>query len=137
MNIPGYDAWRLRGPEEHLGVMMEACETCKGIGSDTKILLPAKSVDLLAGKHEAIHIAQNTQAAFWLHGRDNATALFLMHAIHKDFAAMAEALGYTITRKPIACEECDGTGEVEVTLDEPDGDYEYERRRDAQMEAAK
>ena len=77
MNIPGYDAWILRGPEEHLSVMMDACETCKGIG---------RCVDA-AGEY--------------------------------------------------ACEECDGTGEVEATLDEPDGDYEYERRRDAQMEAAK
>ena len=47
---------------------------------------------------------------------------------------MAEALGYTITRKPIACEECNGTGEVEVTLDEPDGDYLYEQARDRRME---
>ena len=32
MNIPGYDAWVLRGPEEHHNVMMEACETCSGTG---------------------------------------------------------------------------------------------------------
>ena len=29
------------------------------------------------------------------------------------------------------CPECGGTGEVEVTLDEPDDDYAYERARDA------
>lgn len=29
------------------------------------------------------------------------------------------------------CEECGGTGGVEVTPGEPDGDYEYERKRDA------
>ena len=61
MNIPGYDLWILRGPDEHPSVMMEACEACGGIG----------------------------------------------------------------------CDDCGGTGEVEVTLDEPDGDYAYERARDA------
>ena len=67
MNIPGYDAWRLRGPDEHPSVMMEACEACGG-----------------GGRFDG---------------------------------AM--------------CIECEGTGEVEVTLDEPDGDYAYERARDA------
>jgi len=33
-----------------------------------------------------------------------------------------------------SCEECDGIGEIEVTLDEPDDDYEFERRRDATWE---
>jgi hypothetical protein len=32
------------------------------------------------------------------------------------------------------CPECDGTGEVETTIDEPDGDYLFERARDARME---
>jgi DnaJ-class molecular chaperone len=32
MNIPGYDDWRLRGPEEDLSVMLEACEACDGTG---------------------------------------------------------------------------------------------------------
>lgn len=32
MNIPGYDAWRLRGPSEERGQILEACEECKGIG---------------------------------------------------------------------------------------------------------
>jgi DnaJ-class molecular chaperone len=32
MNIPGYDAYILRGPEEHRSVMMEACEECDGTG---------------------------------------------------------------------------------------------------------
>jgi DnaJ-class molecular chaperone len=34
-------------------------------------------------------------------------------------------------RRKTECPECEGSGEVEATLDEPDGDYEYERRRDA------
>ena len=33
------------------------------------------------------------------------------------------------------CPECNGTGRLECeNHDEPDGDYEYERRRDAQWE---
>jgi predicted RNA-binding Zn-ribbon protein involved in translation (DUF1610 family) len=70
MSIPGYDAWRLRGPEES-GTMMEACEDCEGIGKQSE-----------------------------------------------------QGILFT-------CPACNGTGEVEITLDEPDGDYEYERRRDA------
>jgi DnaJ-class molecular chaperone len=73
VNIPGYDAWRLRGPEEDRSVIMEACETCKGLGM----------------------------------------------IVNRAMATQDE------------CEDCDGSGEVEATLDEPDGDYEYERRRDA------
>lgn len=32
MSIPGYDAWRLRGPEEPRSATMEACEACGGTG---------------------------------------------------------------------------------------------------------
>lgn len=32
MNIPGYDTWKLRGPEEERSVMMEACANCDGLG---------------------------------------------------------------------------------------------------------
>lgn len=75
MNIPGYDAWRLQGPEERPDPIMEECETCHG--------------------HGVIHFG----------------------------VGMCQ------------CEECKGMGEVEVAPDEPDGDYEYERRRDAKWEA--
>jgi DnaJ-class molecular chaperone len=77
MTLPGYDAWRLRGPDENAGPIMEACETCHGTG-----------------------ICQDADGEF-------------------------------------NCTECAGTGEVETALDEPDGDYEFEQRRDAQMEGAK
>ena len=69
-----YDAWVLRGPEEHLSIIMEACNTCRGTG-----------------------VSQDSDGEF-------------------------------------RCVDCEGTGEAEVTLDEPDGDYEYERRRDAAWE---
>jgi RecJ-like exonuclease len=32
------------------------------------------------------------------------------------------------------CDNCNGTGEVTADPEEPDTDYEYERRRDAAME---
>ena len=32
------------------------------------------------------------------------------------------------------CPECGGYGEVKAEPEEPDGDYEYERRRDAIMD---
>jgi hypothetical protein len=35
------------------------------------------------------------------------------------------------------CTECDGSGEVEATLDEPDGDYLYELRRDEALDNSK
>ena len=76
MSLPrDYDAWRLRGPETEHSVIMEACESCGGIGT--------QKIGAL-GAYE--------------------------------------------------CPECAGTGEVETTLDEPDGDYLFERARDARME---
>ena len=35
---------------------------------------------------------------------------------------------------PYSCPEGGGLGEVEAEPEEPDGDYEYERRRDAIMD---
>jgi hypothetical protein len=75
MNIPDYDAYILRGPEEHRSVMMDACDWCAGVGTKA-----------------------DEQGEF-------------------------DCLG------------CDGTGEIEVTLDEPDGDDALERRRDAMRDA--
>jgi DnaJ-class molecular chaperone len=34
----------------------------------------------------------------------------------------------------VECEDCAGSGEVMIGAEEPDGDYLYERRRDAGME---
>lgn len=48
-----------------------------------------------------------------------------MSVIHED-----ELLG----NDDVDCPECDGAGEVEAEPEEPDGDYEYERRRDAVMD---
>ena len=70
MNIPGYDAWRLQGPDEAPEPVMEDCAECLWSGE-----------------------CYDDEGAF-------------------------------------PCTECGGLGEVEVVQEEPDGDYEYERRRD-------
>lgn len=66
------------------------------------IELPKNAVDILRGKATAHHIAENIAAAYWMHGRDNDVALFLWNNVHTDFARLADALGYTITRKEVA-----------------------------------
>ena len=70
MNIPGYDAYILRGPDERPNPVIEECDKCAGSG--------------------------------WC--RDDEGAF--------------------------PCPECEGTGEIEASQEEPDDDYEYERRRD-------
>lgn len=67
------------------------------------IELPKNAVDIISGKTSAAHaIVENITAAYWMHGRDNDTALFLWNNVHTDFAQLADALGYTITRKEAA-----------------------------------
>ena len=66
------------------------------------ISLPKDAVAVLAGRHPAQQISYNIAAAYWLHGRDNDTALFLWNNVHTDFAQLADALGYTIARKEVA-----------------------------------
>lgn len=67
------------------------------------IELPKNAVDILSGKTTAAHsIVENIAAAYWMHGRDNGAALFLWNSVHTDFAQLADALGYTITRKEAA-----------------------------------
>ena len=63
------------------------------------INLPATSVEILAGRHQAGKILENISAAFWLHGRDNETSLFLFKSVHDEFAELADALGYNVTRR--------------------------------------
>lgn len=63
------------------------------------ITLPAEAVAMLAGRHEAVLIAADLSAAYWTHGSDDSTALFLLNSAHERFAEMAEAMGYTITPK--------------------------------------
>ena len=64
--------------------------------------LPENPVELLNGRHEADRISENLHAAFWMHGDNGDTALFLLNAAHREFAALAAKMGYTLT--PIAQE---------------------------------
>lgn len=66
------------------------------------IELPKNAVDILSGKTAAHRMVENIAAAYWMHGRDNDTALFLWNIVHTDFAQLADALGYTIARKDVA-----------------------------------
>lgn len=67
--------------------------------------LPANAVDLLNGRNQASNIAEDCSIAFWMHGRDNGTALYHLEHIHSEFAALADALGYDITeRHPVTDE---------------------------------
>lgn len=52
---------------------------------------------MLKGRHHAQLIACTSEAAFWLHGRDNSTALYLLKQVHSYFREMADALGYDVT----------------------------------------
>lgn len=63
-------------------------------------VLPENSTDVLAGRYEAEQINARLNAAFWLHGRDNATALFLLNEAHAEFAKLASEMGYTLV--PVA-----------------------------------
>ena len=61
--------------------------------------LPATAVEILAGQHEASYIAEHLIAAYWLHGRDNGTSLFILQDVHNHLADLADAMGYTLTPK--------------------------------------
>lgn len=61
--------------------------------------LPTEAVAVLAGQSKAKDISEGLFAAFWMHGRDDLTALYLLQQAHSDFADLADAMGYTIARK--------------------------------------
>lgn len=61
--------------------------------------LPKNAVDLLAGIGRGEEIAKALHTAYWMHSRDNLTALHHWNWVHQQFAELAEALGYAITQK--------------------------------------
>lgn len=63
------------------------------------ITLPADKIDITAGQYEAEQIAKTLHAAYWMQGRADDAALYLLTEAHKQFAQMADAMGYTIARK--------------------------------------
>ncbi len=82
MNIPGYDEWKLRGPDDDL------CPDCDG----------------------------------------------------KGFADCMNCGGDGEVADGVECPACDGSGVIECETcrsEEPDDDYQYERRRDERMENLK
>lgn len=61
--------------------------------------LPAEAVALLAGRSNARDLAEHLVAAYWMHGRNDGTALYLLQEAHRGLADLADAMGYTITPK--------------------------------------
>lgn len=68
------------------------------------ITLPTDAIDILAGRSNAAAISEALIIAYWMHGRSDSTALHHLCAAHHEFAALADALGYTIAPKeaPVA-----------------------------------
>jgi len=67
--------------------------------------LPKNNSDMLNGRHHAARIVEHCVVAFWMHGRDNGTALHHLEHIHSEFAALADALGYDIIERQPATDE--------------------------------
>lgn len=61
--------------------------------------LPAEAIDILNGQDKARDVAEKLLTAYWMHGRDNGTALYLLQEAHSDLAVLARKMGYTITPK--------------------------------------
>lgn len=66
----------------------------------TNLTLPAIAADILNGKSNAVEIAESMIVAYWMHGRDDGTALYHLKAVHDQFRELATALGYAVA--PIA-----------------------------------
>lgn len=62
------------------------------------LALPADPVTLLDGRHPSREIADCLHLAYWLHGRDNGTALYHLTQAHEQLHKLAAALGYTVQR---------------------------------------
>lgn len=63
------------------------------------IKLPEVQTDLLKGHHPAQMIAEKSVIAYWMHGRDDDTALYHYKSVHEYLHELADALGYTLTPK--------------------------------------
>jgi hypothetical protein len=63
------------------------------------IKLPEDKIKVLDGHHPAGQVAENLIVAYWLHTRDDSTALYHLKAAHESMRKLADALGYTLTPK--------------------------------------
>ena len=69
------------------------------------LTLPENNADLLLGRHEAASIAESCVIAFWLVGRDDVAALLHLEDVYSNFAALADKLGYDVSRKAAPADE--------------------------------
>ncbi len=69
------------------------------------IELPADAVAILSGKMTAFQVGETLHTAYWLHGRDNATATFMLNEAHCRLQQLADEMGYTLTPKPVAADD--------------------------------
>ena len=80
------------------GIALFLTETCP-----TWLRRPlGTAIELLAGKGNADAISERLIVAYWLFGRDNESAIYHWSEANKNFAALADALGYTIAPKEVA-----------------------------------
>lgn len=61
-----------------------------------KIALPAVAVDVLAGHSKARDVSETLHSAYWLHGRDEGTATYLLNEAHKALHDLASEMGYRL-----------------------------------------
>ena len=61
-----------------------------------KIALPAVAVDVLAGHSKARDVSETLHSAYWLHGRDEGAATFLLNEAHKALHDLASEMGYRL-----------------------------------------
>lgn len=63
------------------------------------VTLPAEGIAVGTAQAHAAGVTENLHAAYWLQGRDDVAALFLLQRAHSSLAKLADAMGYTITPK--------------------------------------
>lgn len=63
------------------------------------VTLPAEGIAVGVAQVHAAGVTDSLLAAYWLQGRDDVAALFLLQCAHSSLAKLADAMGYTITPK--------------------------------------
>lgn len=63
------------------------------------VSLPAEGIAVGTAQAHADGVTDSLLAAYWLQGRDDVAALFLLRRAHSSLAKLADAMGYTITPK--------------------------------------
>lgn len=63
------------------------------------LTLPKNRNDLMRGSHKAQGIIEAGYAAYWLQDCNPERALYHYQIVHDSFAALADKLGYDVSRK--------------------------------------